>query len=134
MASLARVPGKQNWIENLPKPLQEAFEKSWLHRVAEHLAEPRGDMTVGHAIAVGVNAAKKACATGDLNWPGIQHINLASRAQACAAVAVWESMKAASHRTEKGKFVTEQDVEEVFKAFQAQHTTGKMAELLNQDA
>lgn len=53
-------------------------------------------MTYSHAIAVAVNAAKKMCATGDLNWPGLQNVNAGSRAEACAAVARWEAMKAAA--------------------------------------
>lgn len=110
--SLARSP-KKNWIEMLPEPLQNRFEKSWLHRVAEHLVDK--GFSVGHAIATGVNAAKKACSTGDLNWPGKQNINIASRAQACAAVAVWEAMKAASkaRKVSKGTDVTEADVDAV---------------------
>jgi hypothetical protein len=92
--SLAHSP-EQNWIERLPKPMQTAFEHSWLHRVAVHLVD-KGH-PVGQAIAIGVNAAKKACATGDVNFPGVQQINAGSRAEACAAVALWESMKAAAH-------------------------------------
>lgn len=126
--------GGDNWITRLPKPLQEGFLHSWLHRVATHLVDDKG-FTVGHAIATGVNAAKKACATGDLNWPGVQHINLASRAQACAAVSMWEAMKAASHRTQKSaEDVTEEEVEEVLKALNTQRSTGKLAELMGQDA
>lgn len=130
MASLARSP-KKNWIENLPKPMQTAFEHSWLHRVAEHLVKEQG-FTVGHAIAVGVNAAKKACSTGDLNWPGHQQINPKSRAEACAAVALWESMKAESGgKVKKSKLVSPEDVESVFKAF-SEPQPGIVAGLLQQ--
>jgi hypothetical protein len=58
-------------------------------------------MPVGQAVATAVNAAKKMCATGDLNWPGLQNVNPGSRAQACAAVARWNAMKAAA-RASKG--------------------------------
>lgn len=114
-ASLARSP-KKNWIENLPKPMQIAFEKSWIHRAAEHLH--RKGRPVGMAIATAINAAKKGCATGDLNFPGLQQVNVKSRAEMCAAVALWESMRAAAKVTKvsKGGRVTPWEVEEVFKA------------------
>ena len=48
-----------------------------------------------------VNAAKKMCATGDLNWPGLQNVNPGSRAEACAAVSRWNAMKA-SARAKRG--------------------------------
>ena len=48
------------------------------------------------AIATAVNAAKKMCSTGDTNFPGVQHVNAGSRAEACEAVAQWEAKKAAS--------------------------------------
>lgn len=86
-ASLDRSP-KSNWVERaggLP---------SYIRRIAVHLIAK--GMSVGHAIAVAVNAAKKMCATGDVNWPGHQNVNAGSRAQACAAVASWEAKKARS--------------------------------------
>lgn len=129
MASLARSP-RSNWIENLPAAMQEAFEHSWLHRVAEHLVAK--GKPVGHAIAIGVNASKKACATGDLNWGGEQHINPASKAEACASVALWESMKAASHaKVSKGRYVTPADVDSVWSGLhQLNQTTGRLRELI----
>jgi hypothetical protein len=78
-----------NWVEKvggLPK---------YIKRIAKHLQEK--GMKQGHAIATAVNAVKKACATGDLNFPGVQHENAGSRAKACAAVAEWEEKKARSH-------------------------------------
>jgi hypothetical protein len=54
-------------------------------------------MDESRAIATAVNVVKKACATGDLNFPGIQQENAGSKAEACAAVADWERKKAQSH-------------------------------------
>jgi hypothetical protein len=83
MGALERKPGgPDNWIERqggLPR---------YIERIAIHLhAKGHADLA---AIATAVNAAKKMCATGDLNWPGLQHVNPGSRAEACAAVARWE--------------------------------------------
>ena len=79
---------RTNWVEKaggLP---------SYIKRIAKHL-QHKG-MTESHAIATAVNAAKKMCATGDLNWPGLQNVNPGSKAEACAAVADWERKKAQS--------------------------------------
>lgn len=85
---LDRSP-KKNWVERVG-----GFGKrNWIYRAAKWLANTKG-MSIGHAIATAINAAKKGCATGDLNWPGKQSVNMGSRAQMCAAVAKWESMKA----------------------------------------
>ena len=86
MGQLDRSP-RSNWVERgggLP---------SYIERIAVHLVNEKG-MTASHAIATAVNAAKRMCATGDLNWPGLQNVNPGSRAQACAAVAQWEALKA----------------------------------------
>lgn len=75
-----------NWVEQtggLPK---------YIKRIARHLR--RKGYTESQSIAIAVNAAKKMCATGDTNWPGRQDINPGSRAEACRAVAQWESKKA----------------------------------------
>ena len=75
-----------NWVERaggLPK---------YIKRIAKHL-QKKG-MSESRAIATAVNAAKKMCATGDLNFPGKQNVNAGSRAEACAAVASWEAKKA----------------------------------------
>lgn len=61
---------------------------SYIKRIEKHL-EKKG-MTKGRAIATAVNAAKKMCSTGDLNFPGSQQVNPGSRAEACAAVAQWK--------------------------------------------
>lgn len=76
-----------NWVERaggLPE---------YIERIAAHLHFEKG-MTVSAAVATAVNVVKKACATGDLNFPGVQHENPGSQAAACAAVAEWEALKA----------------------------------------
>jgi hypothetical protein len=78
--------GTFNWVDDaggLPP---------YIKRIAKHLK--RKGMTESRAIATAVNVVKKACATGDLNYPGIQQENAGSRAEACAAVASWEAKKA----------------------------------------
>lgn len=60
----------------------------YIKRIEKHL-EKKG-MAKGRAIATAVNAAKKMCSTGDLNFPGSQQVNPGSRAEACAAVAQWK--------------------------------------------
>ena len=90
MGKLERKPGgPDNWIE------RQGGLPSYIERIAVHL-HAKG-MPISQAIATGVNAAKKMCATGDLNWPGLQHVNPGSRSEACAAVARWEAMKVAAH-------------------------------------
>ena len=91
---LERVPGKQKWVDRaggLPR---------YIERIASHLHNEKG-MSIGHAIATAVNAVKKMCASGDLNYSGKQNVNAGSRAAACAAVAEWEKKKA-SARVSKG--------------------------------
>lgn len=82
---LDRSP-RANWVE------QQGGLPGWIERVAVHLVAK--GFSRSHAIATAVNAAKKACSTGDLNFPGSQRINPGSRAQACAAVAKWNAMRA----------------------------------------
>lgn len=78
----------RNWVD------QQGGLPSYIKRISKHLEEK--GMDKGRAIATAVNAAKKMCASGDLNWPGIQQVNPGSKAEACAAVAKWEAMKAAA--------------------------------------
>lgn len=85
---LASRPDFANWVEQqggLPRKIKS---------VAKHL-QAKG-MGESQSIAVAVNVAKKACASGDTNWPGKQQINAKSKAEYCAAVARWEAMKAAA--------------------------------------
>lgn len=80
--------GQFNWVTKaggLPK---------YIKRIAKHL-KAKG-MDASRAIATAVNAAKKMCATGDVNFPGKQQVNPGSKAEACAAVADWEAKKAKS--------------------------------------
>lgn len=80
---------RSNWVEKsggLPR---------YIDRIARHLHEK--GKPVGMSIAIAVNVVKKMCATGDVNFPGVQQVNAKSRAEACAAVAEWEKKKAASH-------------------------------------
>jgi hypothetical protein len=95
---LERKPGKQNWIEHLPAPLRARWHKSWAYRAAKHLHYD-AKMNIGRAIAVAINAARKGCTTGDLNWPGHQSVNPGSRAEMCASVATWSAMKAYNKRS-----------------------------------
>lgn len=107
MGKLERVPGKQNWVDHaggLP---------NYIERIAVHL-HAKGK-TIGHSIAIAVNAAKKMCASGDLNWSGAQNVNAASRAQACAAVAEWERKKASARVSKgiKGRKMTDEEYIEI---------------------
>lgn len=74
--TLAKVPGKQNWVEEnggLPGPICE---------MAKDISEERG-IPVGNAIAIAVSQAKKLAAKGNAKY--------------AAAVAEWEKMKAKAH-------------------------------------
>jgi hypothetical protein len=92
MGRLDRSP-RSNWIE------EQGGLPGWIERCAVHLHNK--GMPISQAIATSVNAAKKLCSSGDLNWPGVQHANFGSRAEACAAVAKWNAMRAAA-RAKKG--------------------------------
>lgn len=77
-----------NWVD------QQGGLPPYIKRIEKHLRQK------GHsessAIAIAVAAAKKMCSSGDTNFPGKQDVNAGSRAEACAAVAQWEKMKAAA--------------------------------------
>lgn len=84
--------GGKNWVTKaggLPR---------FIERIAKHLHYEKGRDT-GEAIAIAVNVCKKICATGDLNFPGIQHVTPKTREEACQAVAEWEAKKAKAHAT-----------------------------------
>lgn len=66
-----------------------------IERIAKHIHYESGK-SISHSIAIAVNAVKKGCATGDVNWPGKQNMNAISRAQYCKAAAEWEAKKAAA--------------------------------------
>lgn len=78
----------KNWVD------QQGGLPKYIKRIAKHLQDK--GMDKGRAIATAVNAARKMCKTGDLNWPGVQQVNAGSKAEACAAIARWEEMKAAA--------------------------------------
>lgn len=86
---LGNKPGT-NWVEQTGalKP----HSANWIYRTAEHL-KGRG-MPDSRAIAVAVNAARRLCKSGDLNFPGVQQANAGSRVEACAAVLKWDSARA----------------------------------------
>jgi hypothetical protein len=93
MGSLDRSP-RSNWVE------EQGGLPDYIERIAKHLVAK--GWPVGRAVATAVNTSKKWCATGEVHqWPGTQRINMGSRAEACAAVAHWEKMKAAA-RASKG--------------------------------
>ena len=83
------MPGKRkNWVEQtggLPK---------YIDRMRKAIKRKNPEWTDGRAIATAVNACRRMCATGDLNFPGLQQAGPPSRAAACAAVADWERKKA----------------------------------------
>lgn len=74
-----------NWVEEV------GGLPSYIKRISKHLRKK--GMNQGQAIATAVNVVKKMCTSGDLNFPGKQETNKASRAEACAAVAEWERKK-----------------------------------------
>lgn len=93
--ALADKPGVSNWVERTGalKP----HSTNWIYRVAEHL-KGKG-YPDGHAIAIAVNAARYLCKTGDVKLHGHQNVNPGSRAEACAAVAKWDSARAHAKAT-----------------------------------
>ena len=79
-----RKPGESNWIDKaggLP---------SYIERIARHLSSERG-MTVSHAIAAAIEVCRK--------WSADPKVSSATRAQATAALAQWEAMKAKARAT-----------------------------------
>lgn len=94
MGQLDRSP-RSNWIE------REGGLPDFIARIAVHLVNERG-FTVSRAVATAVSTCKRWCATGEVHqWQGVQIINSGSRAQACAAAAEWERMRA-SARAKRG--------------------------------
>lgn len=76
---------KGNWVEttgngHLPEMIK---------RIAQHVRRSKPGMSKGHSIAIGRNAVRKMCRSGDLNWPGIQQVNGLSQARACKSDAEW---------------------------------------------
>lgn len=94
--ALGGKPGHPNWVE------EQGGLPRYIERIACHLHFEKGK-TVGTSIAIAVNVVKRMCATGDVNFPGPQQVNPKSKAEACAAVARWEAMKAAAHASSGAK-------------------------------
>ena len=102
MGQLSRTPQKDNWIDYLPAEMKAAWHASIIYRAAVHMNRESG-MEPGHAIASAKNWAAHICATGDVKqWPGPQQVRPTSRAECCAAVALWNSMRAYA-RAHKGR-------------------------------
>lgn len=59
------------------------------HRIVKHLKRDAG-MTEDHAWATAVNAVRRGCLTGDLNFPGLQKMSKGKRSEWCAAFAQWK--------------------------------------------
>lgn len=94
MGKLAKTPGEQNWIERLPGGVRARWHRSIIYRAAVHMHFEKG-MPVGKAIASAINWAEHICATGDVKqWKGPQQVKPSSRAECCAAVKLWQEMKA----------------------------------------
>lgn len=58
------------------------------HRIHKHLVA--AGMSEDRAWAVTVNAVRKGCLTGDLNFKGLQKMDKGKRAEWCAAYAQWK--------------------------------------------
>ncbi len=58
------------------------------HRIHDHLVAK--GMPSDRAWAVAVNAVRKGCLTGDLNFKGLQSMDKGKRAAWCAAYAAWK--------------------------------------------
>lgn len=120
LPDLERVPGIQNWVDRVG-----GFPKSnWIYRAAKHMHYEKG-MSIGRAIATAVNAAKKLCATGDLNFPGVQEAHPAGRADACKGVAEWERMKAQARVTKGAEEETEESVDAVLDALAGESSSDR---------
>jgi len=103
VGALEKVPGVQNWIERLPAAMRAAWNRSIIYRAAVHMHRERG-MAVGHAIASAINWCEHIAETGDVKqWPGPQEVNPKSVAECVAALALWESMKAAAKAAKAAK-------------------------------
>ncbi len=82
---LDRSP-RANWVE------EEGGLPDYIDRIAKHLVDK--GFPVSQAVPVAINAARRMCRSGELNFPGSQRANPGSRAQACAAIAQWDAMRA----------------------------------------
>lgn len=76
----------KNWVDD------QGGLPPYITRIKKHLMA--AGFSESHAIATALNAARRMCQTGDLNFPGSQQVNPGSRAEACAAIARWNAMRA----------------------------------------
>lgn len=107
---LDRSP-KVNWVE------RHGGLPSYVERIAKHLLAKGWPMS--RAIATAISTTKKWCAAGEVHqWPGVQRINLGSRAEACKAAAQWEALKA---RARAAKAADGDLDDDVFAAELAEH-------------
>lgn len=74
----------------------------YIERIAKHLHFEKG-RDEQEAIAIAVNVVKRMCATGDLNFHGIQHVAPPHKAAACEAIAEFKAKAAASDAETKAK-------------------------------
>lgn len=78
---------RKNWVEDeggLPRKIEHVAIEIMKSGVPKHVAIPAA-----------INWCKYICRTGDVeNWRGKQNVNAPSRAEACAAIAQWNAMKA----------------------------------------
>ena len=81
-----------NWIERVGGHLPR-----YVKRIAKHLQ--RKGFSESHSIATAISTIKRHCSTGDASFPGVNIVNAASRAEACAAVAEWNLLKAKARAT-----------------------------------
>ena len=65
----------------------------YIERIACHIHFDHG-MPIGEAIAAAVADCKRMCASGESNFG---HVHSQFQAEACAAVADWERMRATAH-------------------------------------
>jgi hypothetical protein len=99
MGKLATPGGRPNWIEQLSPATRAAWHRSIVYRAAVHMHRERG-MPVGMAIASALEWARHICRTRDVaQWKGPQSVNPKSWAECCAALVLWNAMRAEAKAT-----------------------------------
>lgn len=88
--------GGNNWVTKM------GGLPHYIERIAKHLHYEKGK-DESTAIAIAVNVVKRMCATGDLNFHGIQHVAPPHQAAACEAIAEFKAKAAASDAETKAK-------------------------------
>lgn len=92
---LERKPGKNNWIENLPKALIARWHKSYMYRVAKHLVYGSGK-PISTAIPMAISTTRRWARGGEGVKPKTQ-------AKAVADIALWNLMRATSKANTKAR-------------------------------